>query len=163
MRFNLLFGVMKVQELSHALKIWIRSTSVFQWLPNDYYMTTKATWLLNIYMWAVSCAKQNDYMTSFCFFSITLISFFRPETEWVMAFFCPTYSIVELSPKPTLSRQWAGCKVRSNILLKQGRIHGYLSRVRLSRGSDESLQASKQRNTRSKIRWHRRTDGHSVL
>ena len=37
-------------------------------------------------------------------------------------------------------------------------IHGYLSRVRLGRGITESLQASKQRHTRSKIRWHRRTD-----
>ena len=34
---------------------------------------------------------------------------------------------------------------------KQGRIHGYLSRVRLGRGSNKSLQASKQRNPRSKI------------
>ena len=43
-------------------------------------------------------------------------------------------------------------------VLKQGRIHGYLRRVRLGRGSTESLQASKQRNTQSKIRWHRPTD-----
>ena len=34
---------------------------------------------------------------------------------------------------------------------KQGRIHGYLSRVRVGRGSNESLQALKQRNPRSKI------------
>ena len=38
------------------------------------------------------------------------------------------------------------------VVNQQGRIHGYLSRVRLGRGSTESLQASKQRNTRSKIR-----------
>ena len=35
---------------------------------------------------------------------------------------------------------------------EQGRIHGYLSRVRFGRGSNESLQALKQQNTRSKIR-----------
>ena len=34
---------------------------------------------------------------------------------------------------------------------KQGRIHGYLSRVRLGGGSNESLQASKQENTQSKM------------
>ena len=37
-------------------------------------------------------------------------------------------------------------------------IHGYMSRVQLGKGSNKSLQASKQQNTRSKIRWHRRTD-----
>ena len=37
------------------------------------------------------------------------------------------------------------------VLVKQGRIHGYLSRVRLGRGSNKSLQASKQLNPRSKI------------
>ena len=35
--------------------------------------------------------------------------------------------------------------------MEQGRIHGYLSRVRLGRGSNESLQASKQQKPRSKI------------
>ena len=34
---------------------------------------------------------------------------------------------------------------------KQGRVHGYLSRVRLGRGSNKSLQASKQQNPRSKM------------
>ena len=38
-----------------------------------------------------------------------------------------------------------------NILQQQGRIHGYLSRVRLGRGSNKSLQASKQQNPRLKI------------
>ena len=33
-------------------------------------------------------------------------------------------------------------------LHKQGRIHGYLNRVRLGRGNNESLRASKQQNTR---------------
>ena len=41
---------------------------------------------------------------------------------------------------------------------KQGRIHGYLSRVRLGRGSKKSLLASKPQNTRSKIDVNRRTD-----
>ena len=34
---------------------------------------------------------------------------------------------------------------------EQGRIHGYISRVRLGRGSNESLQALKHQNTRSKL------------
>ena len=37
-------------------------------------------------------------------------------------------------------------------------IHGYISRVRLGRGSNKSLQASKQRNTRSKFRCNRPTN-----
>ena len=40
---------------------------------------------------------------------------------------------------------------RLDLEKKQGRIHGYLSRVRLGRGSNKSLQASKQQNPRSKI------------
>ena len=36
-------------------------------------------------------------------------------------------------------------------ILKQGRMHGYLSCVRLGRGSNESLQALKQQNTELKV------------
>ena len=44
------------------------------------------------------------------------------------------------------------CKPQnSEIRDQQGRKHGYLSRVRLGRGSNEFLQASKQQNPRSKI------------
>ena len=59
-----------------------------------------------------------------------------------------------------MEKDKAGCE--------QGRIHGYLSRVWLGRGSDESLQALKQRNTRLKLDdtdgptdgpTNRRTDG----
>ena len=63
-------------------------------------------------------------------------------------------------------------KAFRSTILEQGRIHGYLSRVRLGRGSDESLQASKQQNTQSKLDVTDRptdrptdgpTDRHSVL
>ena len=37
--------------------------------------------------------------------------------------------------------------VVEGVKSKQGRIHDYLSRVRLGRGSNKSLQASKQQNT----------------
>ena len=44
--------------------------------------------------------------------------------------------------------------------VKQGRIHGYISRVRLGRGSNKSLQASKQQNLQSNIDvTDRRTNG----
>ena len=46
------------------------------------------------------------------------------------------------------------------IRKEQGRIHGYLSRVRLGRGSIESLLASKQQNhDRELDDTDRRTDG----
>ena len=60
----------------------------------------------------------------------------------------------------------------TQFTIKQGRIHGYLSRVRLGRGSNKSLQASKQQNPGSRIDvMDRQTDGqtdqpkdqHSVL
>jgi len=50
-------------------------------------------------------------------------------------------------------------KTSSTANPKQGRIHGYISRVRLGRGSKKSLLASKQQNTRSKIDVNGPTDG----
>ena len=53
---------------------------------------------------------------------------------------------------------------RYSFVLQQGGIHGYLSRVRLGRGSNKSLQALKQRNPRSKIDvTDRRTDGRTDI
>ena len=37
------------------------------------------------------------------------------------------------------------------MLTKQGRIHGYLSRLRLGRGSNKSLQALKQQSMQRKL------------
>ena len=62
-------------------------------------------------------------------------------------FNCILVIAFDLSPSIELTRSYQMKKVD-----EQGRIHGYLSRVRLGRGSTESLQASKQRNTQSKIR-----------
>ena len=42
-------------------------------------------------------------------------------------------------------------RLNTKEAFQQGRIHGYLSRVRLGRGSNKSLQASKQQNPQSKI------------
>ena len=48
--------------------------------------------------------------------------------------------------------RWSDREKEEEVGAEQGRLHGYLSRVRLGRGSNESLKASKQQNTRLKIR-----------
>ena len=50
-----------------------------------------------------------------------------------------------------IARSFSYAYLKNQVEFEQGRIHGYLSRARLGRGSNEVLLASKQQNTRSKI------------